>query len=138
MGVLTFVTTLFVFPKYSLVFGAIAGVTEFIPYAGPILALIGPLIVASFSASWKIAYVLVAFVVLQFLEGNILAPRVIGKDVGLHPALIIFALLAGGQIGGLVGMIAAIPMAVILKVLIQFFYADQYLKKDVEADSSNS
>ncbi len=127
MGIMTTVTMMIPFPKYALIFGLIAGITEFIPYVGPILALLAPLAIACFSPLWKLIYVLVAFLVLQFLEGNVIAPKVIGKDVGLHPAVIIFVLMCGGQIAGLAGMIAAIPAAVILNVLWQYFYVEKYL-----------
>ncbi len=127
MGIMTTVTMMIPFPKYALIFGLIAGITEFIPYVGPILALLAPLAIACFSPVWKLIYVLIAFLVLQFLEGNVIAPKVIGKDVGLHPAVIIFALMCGGQVAGLAGMIAAIPVAVILKVLWQYFYVEKYL-----------
>ncbi len=127
MGVTTFLVYVWLFPKYSVIFGLIAGVTEFIPYAGPIIALIGPLIVAAFYSPGKVLFVLIAFVVLQILEGNILAPKIIGKDVDLHPALIIFVMMCGGSLAGLVGMIAAIPAAVIIKVLYQYFYVERYL-----------
>ncbi len=127
MGIMTTVAMMIPFPKFALIFGLIAGITEFIPYVGPILALIGPLAIACFSPVWKLIYVLIAFLILQFLEGNVIAPKVIGKDVGLHPAVIIFALMCGGQVAGLAGMIAAIPVAVILKVLWQYFYVERYL-----------
>ena len=123
MGVLTFLSLVFV-PgmQYALLFGIIAGVTEFIPYLGPILALIGPLIFAT-TVSWKlVAIVLVLFMIIQVIEGNILAPRIIGSDVNMHPAMIMLVLMAGGNVGGIVGMIAAIPVAVILKVLFDYFY----------------
>jgi predicted PurR-regulated permease PerM len=129
MGIMTFLVYTPVMFKYSIIFGLIAFVTEFIPYVGPILALIGPLIVASFLAPWKVVYVLIAFAVLQVLEGNILAPKIIGSDVDLHPAVIIFVLMCGGELGGLTGMIAAIPVAVTIKVFYHFFYVERYLKK---------
>lgn len=128
MGVLTFLAYLFIIPQYSVVFGVIAGVTEFIPYLGPFLALLGPLIYASFTSWHLVLIVLVIFVVLQFFEGNVLAPRILGKDVGLHPTLIVFVLMAGGQFGGLIGMIAAVPAAVVLKVFYNYFYIEHYLK----------
>jgi len=128
MGITTFAVYTPIMFKYSIIFGLIACVTEFIPYVGPILALIGPLIVASFLAPWKIFYVLIAFSVLQVLEGNILAPKIIGKDVDLHPAIIIFVFMCGGELGGLAGMVAAIPVAVIIKVLYHFFYTEHYLR----------
>ncbi|MFC1474609.1 AI-2E family transporter [bacterium] len=129
MGVLTWLSLALVAKlEYAVVFGAIAGVTEFIPYLGPILALIGPLIFATTLGWGKVVTVLVLFVVIQFLEGNVLAPRIIGKDVDMHPATILLVLMAGGQVGGIAGMIAAIPAAVIIKVLFDHFYVQKVVK----------
>jgi len=142
MGVLTFLSLAFI-PgmQYALLFGVIAGVTEFIPYLGPILALIGPLIFAT-TVSWKlVAIVCVLFVIIQFIEGNILAPRIIGKDVDMHPAFIMLVLMAGGNIGGIIGMIAAIPTAVILKVLFEHFYVGKVVvpsEREMEATESKA
>ena len=55
---------------------------------------------------------IVSFVVLQLIEGNVLAPKIIGNDVDIHPVVLMFALMAAGQVGGIVGMIVAIPVAV--------------------------
>jgi len=59
---------------------------------------------------------------VQQVESNVLAPKILGDSVGLHPLWIIFALLAGGQIMGIVGMIIAVPVAAIIKVLIRFTF----------------
>ena len=129
MGVLTWLSLALIGLKYSVIFGAVAGVTEFIPYLGPILALIGPLIYAT-TVSWtKVGAVLVLFVIIQLLEGNVLAPRIIGKDVNMHPATILFALMAGGQVGGIAGMIAAIPAAVVIKVFFDHFYVGKVINR---------
>ncbi|MFH1539965.1 MAG: AI-2E family transporter [bacterium] len=127
MGVLSWIALAAVGVKYSLVFGTIAGVTEFIPYVGPILGIIGPLIFALFTSWVMVVKVLIVFVVLQVLE-SFLAPRVMSGDVGMHPALILFILMAGGQVAGLAGMIAALPAAVVLKTLIEFFYLERVVR----------
>ncbi|MEW6200469.1 MAG: AI-2E family transporter [bacterium] len=135
MGILTGVALAIVGVKYFIVFGFIAGITEFIPYIGPILGIIGPLIFACFTHWTMIIKVLVVFVILQLLENNLLAPRVMSSDVGMHPALIVFILMAGGQIGGITGMIAALPTAVILKVFYEHFYIDKYIDKETPQQS---
>ncbi len=126
MFLLTWLTMQFIVQlPNALVFGLIAGVTEFIPYLGPILALIGPLFFAM-TISWtKVIVVLITFVILQLIEGNLLAPKIIGNDVDIHPAVLMFALMAGGQVGGIAGMIVAIPVAVIVKTLFTHFYLDR-------------
>lgn len=128
MGVLTWFSLAFVARlDNALIFGLIAGVTEFIPYLGPILALIGPLIFATTISGSKVTIVLILFLVIQLLEGNVLAPKIIGKDVGMHPAFIVFVLMAAGQLAGIPGMISAIPAAVVLKVLFEHFYIEKII-----------
>lgn len=130
MAVITWAAMQFVCRlDYALIMGLIAGVTEFIPYLGPILAAIMPLTVAAFDGPDKIVLVLGVSVVIQLLEGNILAPRIMSGDVGMHPAIIIFVLMAGGSIGGITGMIIALPAAVILKVFYEYFYLEKFVKK---------
>jgi predicted PurR-regulated permease PerM len=128
MGVLTWAGMAVIGLDYALIMGLIAGATEFIPYMGPILGIIMPVIVAAFEGPDKLAAVGVAFVILQVLEGNILAPRIMSGDVGIHPVIIIFVLMAGGQVGGIGGMIIALPAAVILKVFFEHFYIDKFVK----------
>lgn len=127
MGVMSWIFLAIAGVKYSLVFGTIAGVTEFIPYVGPILGIIGPLIFALFTSWQMVVKVLIVFVVLQVLE-SFLAPRVMSGDVGMHPALILFILMAGGQVAGLAGMIVALPAAVVLKTLFEFFYIERVVR----------
>lgn len=126
MGVLSWLAMTIIGVKYSLVFGVIAGVTEFIPYLGPLLGIIGPVVFALFTSPVMLLKVGVAFVILQVLE-TLAAPRVVSGDVGMHPALVLFILMAGGQVAGLGGMIAALPAAVVLKTLFDFFYMERYL-----------
>jgi predicted PurR-regulated permease PerM len=129
MGVITWAAMAMIGLDYALIMGLIAGATEFIPYLGPILGIIMPVAVAAFEGPDKLALVGIAFVCLQVLEGNILAPRIMSGDVGIHPVLIIFVLMAGGQVGGITGMIIALPTAVILKVFYEHFYLARYIDK---------
>ena len=130
MGILTWAAMAFIAHlPYALIMGVIAGVTEFIPYLGPILAAILPLGVAAFEGLDKVVIVLVLAFVIQLIEGNILAPRIMSSDVGMHPVVIIFVLMAGGQVGGVMGMIVALPSAVLIKVLFDHFYMEKFVKK---------
>ena len=65
------------------------------------------------------------------IENNILCPRVMSSDVGMHPVIIIFILMAGGEAGGLPGMLIALPLAVILKAFYDHFYVEKYLKPPI-------
>lgn len=108
----------FVKMKYPLLLGFIVGATNIIPYFGPIIALVPIVIIAAtISVKMVITSVIIVFV-LQFTEGNILSPLIVGKSLHMHPLLIMLALLAGGEIGGVVGLIIAVPILAILKVSI--------------------
>ena len=109
--------------QFGLVVGAIAGLVTFIPYVG---ALIGGtlaigLALFQFWGQWvSVGIVVGIFAVGQFLEGNVITPRLVGKSVGLHPVWLLFALSAMGTLFGFVGMLVAVPVAAALGVLARF------------------
>lgn len=103
--------------KYSLILGIIAGLLDVIPYFGPFLGVVPAVIVAFIDNPIKIIWVLLLYFLVQQLEGAVLSPKIIGNKVGLHPVVIIIAVLAGGKFFGLIGMLLAVPIAGILKVL---------------------
>ncbi|SDM86312.1 Predicted PurR-regulated permease PerM [Fictibacillus solisalsi] len=103
---------------YPIILGIIIAITDIIPYFGPILGAV-PVIFIAFTISVKMVFVVAGIMlVLQFIEGNILGPLIVGKSLHIHPALIILALLAGGEIGGVAGLILAVPVFSIMKVII--------------------
>jgi predicted PurR-regulated permease PerM len=98
-------------------------VITFIPYVGSTTGLVLSLgvAVAQFWPEWtSIATVLGIFIVGQFVEGNILSPKLVGQSVGLHPVWVIFALLAFGYLFGFVGLLVAVPLAATIGVLARF------------------
>jgi predicted PurR-regulated permease PerM len=107
--------------QWALLFGFWAGVTEVIPYVGPFLGAVPPVIAAAFHSPWAALVVAIAYLVIQQLESHILAPNIVGSSVGVHPLLVIFALLAGAQIGGILGMLAALPILAMLKHTFTFY-----------------
>jgi predicted PurR-regulated permease PerM len=107
--------------QYALLFGFWAGITEVIPYVGPFLGAVPPVIAAFFHSPTAALVVIIVYVVIQQLESHILAPNIVGSSVGVHPLLVIFALLAGAQIGGILGMIAALPILAMLKHTLTFY-----------------
>lgn len=108
--------------KYPLVLGIIIGITNVIPYFGPIIGAIPAVIIASTMSVKMLIIVVIIIVVLQFLEGNILSPFIVGKSLHMHPLFIMFALLLGGEVGGIVGMVVAVPVLSILKVAIMHLH----------------
>lgn len=108
---------------YGVLIGVVSGFLTFIPYVGSLTALVVSLAVAlaQFYPDWG-HILLIAGIVLvgQFLEGNVLSPKLVGESVGLHPVWLIFALLAFGYLFGFVGLLLAVPLAAAAGVLTRF------------------
>lgn len=109
--------------NFGLLIGLFAGMISFIPYVGSMVGLVLAVSVALVQF-WPdyvdIGLVLAVFFSGQFLEGNILQPRLVGKSVGLHPVWLMFALLAFGALFGFVGLLIAVPAAAAIGVLVRF------------------
>lgn len=107
---------------FGLSVGLLTGILSFIPYVGTIVGFIAStgLAFAQFSDWGSIAIVAAIFVAGQFIEGNVLQPKLVGARVGLHPVWVIFALLAGGALFGFVGVLLALPVAAMVGVLLRF------------------
>jgi predicted PurR-regulated permease PerM len=104
--------------KYPLLLGLIIAATNVIPYFGPIIGAIPAVIIAATSSVKLVIITLVIVFSLQFLEGNILSPYIVGRSLHMHPLMIMLALTAGGEMGGIIGMILGVPVLVVLKVAI--------------------
>ncbi len=109
--------------NYAVAFAAWVFVMEFIPYIGPILGAILPLVIALLSSPFSALWVLVAFVAIHQLEGHVVVPKIMGTAVGVHPLVVIFGLLIGEQLYGLGGVLLALPMVVIVKEAVVFAVA---------------
>lgn len=104
--------------RYAVVLGLVAGLGELIPYFGPILGAVPALAVAAAGGGWvAVLEVAAAFLLIQQLESALLTPRLIGGSVLLHPLVVIAVLLGGERVGGLAGVILAVPAAAALRVL---------------------
>ena len=101
--------------KYAVVFGVFLGVMELIPYLGPILGAIPPILVALFSDPITAVWVALLFLGIQQLEGHIVAPQIFGHTLRINPLLVIFALLLGQQLYGIVGALMALPILSVLR-----------------------
>jgi predicted PurR-regulated permease PerM len=114
--------------QFGLVVGAIAGAITFIPYIGSIIGggLAVGLALFQFWGDWvQIAIIAGIFAVGQFVENNILTPKLVGQSVGLHPVWLLFALAAFGSVFGFVGLLIAVPVAAMIGVLTRFLI-EQY------------
>jgi predicted PurR-regulated permease PerM len=109
--------------KYAAAFGVWAGITELIPYIGPWLGAIPPVAYALVVAGpLQALWVTLLFLGIQQFEGHIVVPNVMGRSLRLHPLLVIFGLLAGGEIYGFAGILVALPLLAAGKAAWEFFH----------------
>jgi len=119
-GLLTGVVLAFLKVEFALMLGIFAGLTNLIPYFGPFIGAVPAVALAMLVSKWLVLKVIIAFILIQQVEASIISPKILGDRVGLHPLVVILAVLAGGQLFGLAGLILAVPVAAILRVFISF------------------
>ena len=112
--------------EFSLLIGVIAGILSFVPFLGTAIGLAMASVAMitqadNFIDLWKVFLV---FGIGQFIEGNILTPKLVGEQLGLHPVIVIFAVLAGGHLFGFSGILLALPVAAVIWVLIKSLMED--------------
>lgn len=115
---------------FATALGIIAGLAEFIPIAGPILAAIPALLLAMTEGTDKLLIVLGIVAGIQFLEGNIIMPLVQRKAIDLPPVVTLVSLVIFGEAFGLLGMFVATPLAAVILILVEDLYLQRYLKTD--------
>jgi predicted PurR-regulated permease PerM len=113
VGVLVYIGLYLLNVKFALLLAVLAGVLEIFPYIGPVLAAIPAVILGFLQAPILGFWVLILYIIVQQLENYLIVPLVIGKIVKLNPVAVILALLVGGQLGGIPGMILAVPLAAV-------------------------
>jgi predicted PurR-regulated permease PerM len=139
---------------YAWVMGLIAGLTEFIPNVGPIIALVPAVLVALFRGStflplgnlWFAVLVVGIYAVIQQIEGNLILPRVLGDSLDLHPLVVIIGIIVGGNVAGVLGMLLAAPILATLReignyVLGRLYDYDPFAEAEeaeAEAEASHS
>ncbi len=120
MGIIGLLFTIGLFiigVPYALLLGLLSGLLAFVPYVGPLISVIPPILLALVDDPIKALWVIAAYGVVQFVEGNIVQPVVMSRAVSLHPAVIVFAILIMGTLFGFVGVFFAIPLVAALHVL---------------------
>lgn len=120
VGTMTAIFLLIMDVQFAIVIGFITAIADIVPYIGPFLGFLPAVILAFFSSPLKALWVGVFFVVIQWIENNILAPKVLGQSIGLHPLTVLLALIIGGGIFGVLGMILAVPVTAIMMILFKF------------------
>lgn len=127
--------------KLALLIGLIAGLAGIVPYLGFVIGIGAAAIAAiiQFGDAWHLFGVIVVFGVGQALESMLLTPLLVGDRIGLHPVAVIFAVLAGGQLFGFVGILLALPAAAVIMVLVhygkeRYLESEWYLERALETE----
>lgn len=113
---------------YSLVLGFIAGVTNIVPYLGPIFGLVPAVLIVAFEPSYASLFwpVIGVYTAANIIDNVLIFPVLVAKLVNLHPLILIVAVMIGGQYYGMIGMLVSIPVATALKVILQEIYSAVY------------
>ncbi len=117
---------------FALLLGILSGLLAFIPFVGPAISVIPPILLALADDPVKALWVILAYAGVQFVEGNIIQPLVMSRAVSLHPVIIVFALLIMGTLFGFVGVLIAIPLVAALHVLVHELWVKRMDEKGTD------
>jgi predicted PurR-regulated permease PerM len=117
---------------YALAFAIFLGVMELVPYIGPILGALPPLLVALFTNPISALWVLILFIAVQQFEGHVASPLIFSRAIRINPLVVIFALLFGYEVYGIVGAIVALPLAAVIRTTVM------YLRRHLVLESWNT
>lgn len=122
--------------QYALLLGVWVSLTAIIPYLGAFLGAIPAVILAAFTDNpvTTVTLTIIVYVAIQQLEGNVLTPRIQGYALHVHPILVLFAVIAGGQLAGLTGIVFAVPTLAVLRVFFDFFRVRLQTKSSLDPD----
>lgn len=131
IGVTAYIGYLIIGMPYPLLMAAFVALFDIIPYLGPFLGAL-PALIMALTVSWKmVLLVIIVNTLCQFLESNVISPQVVGKSMNMHPLTIIFVLLVGGELAGVVGLLLAVPFYAAMKVVAQHLFAYYIRRKTV-------
>ncbi|HLW29974.1 MAG TPA: AI-2E family transporter [Brumimicrobium sp.] len=121
VGLLTYLGLLLLGIKYALFLGILTALLTPLPYIGVIISAAIPIIIAILTkdSGWYSIGVLGVFAVVQFLEGNLITPKIMGNNVNINPLVIIISLVLFGAVSGLLGLILTVPLLAVIKVIIE-------------------
>ncbi|MCQ2979131.1 MAG: AI-2E family transporter [Clostridia bacterium] len=138
IGMLSYIGFLILGIKYRLIFAVIIGLTNIIPYVGPFMGAIPVgILVFLYKPALTIPVLIFIFALQQF-DGSILGPKVLGDAIGVKPIAVIFAILVGGAIGGILGMFLAVPTYVVIADLVNKYIDEHYKKKCVDKEGGKN
>lgn len=120
VGIMTSIVLLLLGIEFAIVIGFITGFADIIPYIGPFLGFLPAVFFALLSSPIKAIWISIIFVLIQWTENNILAPKVIGDTTGIHPIIVLLSIIIGGGVFGVLGMILSVPVVAVGLILFDF------------------
>ncbi|MEB3101997.1 AI-2E family transporter [Ferviditalea candida] len=122
VGILSYIGYRLIGMPYPLLLASLVAIFNIIPYLGPFFGAAPAILMASTISMKMVLMVVIVNMVVQILEGNVVSPQVVGRTLHMHPLMIIFALLVGGELAGVIGLILAVPLFAVMKVILQHVY----------------
>lgn len=126
VGILAFVGYLIIGMPYALLLALTLAFADIVPYLGPFIGAAPAVLLALTVSPAMVIKVIIVNLIVQQCEGNLISPQIMGKSLHLHPMAIVAALLIGGEMGGILGLIAAVPMLAVLKVIWTHVYEQMH------------
>lgn len=122
VGVSTTILLFILGLDYAIVIGMITAIADIIPYIGPLLGFVPAVAIAFVKSPLLALWVAAAYVIIQWVENNIIGPRILGDSTGLHPLIVLLCLVVGGGMFGVIGMIFSVPVVAVIRILyVKFF-----------------
>ncbi|MCE7794922.1 AI-2E family transporter [Salipaludibacillus sp. CUR1] len=140
VGVLMYIAFLIIGIDYSLILALVAMFTNIVPFVGPWIGTVPAVIVAIIDSPLMVLWVVLAIVIVQQIESNLISPQVMGRKLAVHPLTIIVLILVAGRFAGLLGLILAVPLYAVTKVIFSHMYRLLQLRRkiDVELNENKS
>ena len=117
VGFATFIMLLALGVEFSFVIGIITCVADIVPYVGPLMGLIPAFVFAFIDSPIKALWIFILYILIQWVENNIVGPKILSKETGFHPIVVLFLLIIGAALFGFLGMILSVPIALVIKTV---------------------
>lgn len=117
VGFATFIMLLALGVEFSFVIGIITCVADIVPYVGPLMGLIPAFVFVFIDSPIKALWIFILYILIQWVENNIVGPKILSKETGFHPIVVLFLLILGAALFGFLGMILAVPIALVIKTV---------------------
>ena len=137
IGILTFVILTLVKMPYTLLISVIIGITNIIPFFGPLFGAIPSTLIVMFVSPIKAFWLLLIILIIQQIDGNIIGPKILGDSIGISAFWILFSLLVAGKLLGFIGMVIGVPMFAVIYSIIKDIVESKLDKKGLPTDTSD-